>query len=57
MTSADQPLAVDTFPAFGTTAVLIVTEPASLAAARVIADAELATVDAACYQRDPAGGR
>jgi len=38
----------DTFGVFGTTATLLVTEPAALAAARRLADAELAAVDLAC---------
>jgi len=38
----------DTFAVFGTTATLLVTEPAALAAARRFADAELAAVDLAC---------
>ncbi len=38
----------DTFAVFGTTATLLVTEPAALAAARKLADAELAAVDLAC---------
>jgi FAD:protein FMN transferase len=40
--------AVDTFPVFGTTATLLLTEPDRLKAARSIADAELAAVDQAC---------
>jgi FAD:protein FMN transferase len=38
----------DTFAVFGTTATLLVTEPAALAAARQLADAELAAIDLAC---------
>jgi FAD:protein FMN transferase len=38
----------DTFGVFGTTATLLVTEPTALAAARRLADAELAAVDLAC---------
>jgi FAD:protein FMN transferase len=40
-------VARDSFPVFGTTAVLLVTEAASLPAARALADAELAAVDLA----------
>ncbi len=45
--------AKDTFAVFGTTAVLLVTEPAALARARAIADAELAAVDLACSRFRP----
>ena len=45
--------ATDTFAVFGTTAVLLVTEPAALARARAIADAELAAVDLACSRFRP----
>jgi thiamine biosynthesis lipoprotein len=38
----------DTFRVFGTTATLLVTEARALAAARRLADAELAAVDLAC---------
>ena len=38
----------DTFRVFGTTATLLVTEARVLAAARQLADAELAAVDLAC---------
>jgi len=38
----------DTFGVFGTTAALLVTEPAALASARRLADSELAAVDLAC---------
>jgi FAD:protein FMN transferase len=41
-------IAEDTFGVFGTSATLLVTEPASLPAARSIADQELAAVDRAC---------
>jgi len=41
------------FPVFGTTAVLVVTDPAMLAGARAIADAELAAVDLACSRFRP----
>jgi FAD:protein FMN transferase len=41
------------FPVFGTTGVLIVTEPAALARARAIADAQLAAVDLACSRFRP----
>jgi thiamine biosynthesis lipoprotein len=45
--------ATDTFEVFGTTAVLLVTEPAALARAREIADTELAAVDLACSRFRP----
>jgi FAD:protein FMN transferase len=48
MTAATAAVARDTFSVFGTTATLLVTEPAALAAARRLADAELAAVDLAC---------
>ncbi|HEY3979050.1 MAG TPA: FAD:protein FMN transferase [Streptosporangiaceae bacterium] len=41
------PVAGDSFGVFGTTAVLLVTDPAALAEARAIADRELAAVDRA----------
>jgi FAD:protein FMN transferase len=41
------------FPVFGTTGVLIVTEPAALAKARAIADVQLAAVDLACSRFRP----
>jgi thiamine biosynthesis lipoprotein len=41
------PVAQDSFGVFGTTAVLLVTDPAALAEARAIADRELAAVDRA----------
>ena len=40
--------AIDTFDVFGTTAVVLVTDPAALPLARALADAELAAVDLAC---------
>ena len=43
----------DTFGVFGTTAVLLVTDPAALGAARLLADAELAAVDQACSRFRP----
>jgi FAD:protein FMN transferase len=43
----------DTFAVFGTTAVLLVTEAAALAAARAIADTELAAGDLACSRFRP----
>ncbi|HUJ07386.1 MAG TPA: FAD:protein FMN transferase [Streptosporangiaceae bacterium] len=52
MTAAGAP-ASSTFGVFGTTAVLIVTDPAALGAARAIADAELAAVDKACSRFRP----
>jgi FAD:protein FMN transferase len=45
--------ATDSFSVFGTTAVLLVTEPAALARARAIADSELAAVDLACSRFRP----
>jgi len=45
--------ATDTFLVFGTTAVLVLTDQAKLAAARSIADAELAAVDQACSRFRP----
>ena len=45
--------ATDTFRVFGTTAVLIVTDEPALAAARSIADTELAAVDKACSRFRP----
>jgi len=46
-------IATDTFRAFGTTAVIAVTDEAAVAAARSIADAELAAVDKACSRFRP----
>jgi thiamine biosynthesis lipoprotein len=43
----------ETFSVFGTTATLLVSEPDRLAAARAIADAELAAVDEACSRFRP----
>ena len=43
----------ESFPVFGTTAVLVVTDPALLARSRAIADAELAAIDAACSRFRP----
>jgi thiamine biosynthesis lipoprotein len=45
--------ASDTFGVFGTTARIVVTEPASLTPARAIADAELAAIDLACSRFRP----
>jgi len=45
--------ATDSFRVFGTTAVLVVTDPAALGTARSIADAELAAVDLACSRFRP----
>jgi thiamine biosynthesis lipoprotein len=45
--------AKETFAVFGTTATLLVTDPAALSQARVIADAELAAVDQACSRFRP----
>ncbi|HEX3493416.1 MAG TPA: FAD:protein FMN transferase [Streptosporangiaceae bacterium] len=46
-------VARDTFRVFGTTAVLLVTDPTALAEARTLADAELAGVDQACSRFRP----
>jgi FAD:protein FMN transferase len=43
----------DTFSVFGTTATLLLSEPGQVAAARAIADAELAAVDLACSRFRP----
>ena len=43
----------DTFSVFGTTATLLISEPGQVAAARVIADAELAAIDLACSRFRP----
>jgi len=43
----------DTFSVFGTTATLLVSDPGQVAAARAIADAELAAVDLACSRFRP----
>jgi thiamine biosynthesis lipoprotein len=45
--------ATDTFGVFGTTAVLVVTDPAALGTSRSIVDAELAAVDEACNRFRP----
>lgn len=50
---ANAAAATDTFSVFGTTATLLVGEPATVAAARAIADAELAAVDLACSRFRP----
>ena len=47
------PPASDTFAVFGTTAVLLVTEPGAIGRARTIADSALAGVDAACSRFRP----
>ena len=47
------PVAQDSFGVFGTTAVLLVTDPAALAEARAIADRELAAVDLAASRFRP----
>jgi FAD:protein FMN transferase len=44
---------IDSFRVFGTTATLLVSEPARVADARAIADAELAAVDQACSRFRP----
>jgi FAD:protein FMN transferase len=46
-------VARDAFAVFGTTAVLLVTEAAALAAARALTDTELAAVDLACSRFRP----
>jgi FAD:protein FMN transferase len=46
-------VAAETFPVFGTTATVVVTEPFKLAAARAIADTELAAVDLAASRFRP----
>jgi thiamine biosynthesis lipoprotein len=43
----------DTFPVFGTTAVLLTTDPAAIGPARALADAELAAVDRAASRFRP----
>lgn len=48
MTAATAAVTRDTFSVFGSTATLLVTEAGALAAARRLADAELAAVDLAC---------
>ena len=45
--------ATDTFGVFGTTGVIVVTEPAALGQARAIADVELSAVDLACSRFRP----
>lgn len=45
--------AMGRFGVFGTTAILLVTEPAALPRARLLADAELAAVDLACSRFRP----
>jgi FAD:protein FMN transferase len=52
MTGQDPP-ATDTFGVFGTTGVIVITDPAALGRARAIADAELAAVDLACSRFRP----
>jgi FAD:protein FMN transferase len=47
------PPATDTFGVFGTTGVIVVTDPAALGRARAIADADLAAVDLACSRFRP----
>jgi FAD:protein FMN transferase len=53
VTGAGGALAADSFTVFGTTAVLLVTDPAALPGARAIADAELTAVDQACSRFRP----
>jgi FAD:protein FMN transferase len=50
---AEPGTARDTFEVFGTTAVLLVTDPEAATAARAIADRELAAVDQACSRFRP----
>src|SRR5260221_2886439 len=45
--------ATDTFGVFGTTGVIVSTEPGALGQARAIADAELSAVDLACSRFRP----
>ncbi len=45
--------ATDRFGVFGTTAVLVVTDPGALPAARALADAQLAAIDKACSRFRP----
>ncbi len=45
--------AADTFSVFGTTATLVVSEPAAVPVARAVADTELAAVDQACSRFRP----
>jgi thiamine biosynthesis lipoprotein len=52
MTAATQPASVS-FPALGTTAALLVTDPGALDEARRVLDAELAAIDAACSRFRP----
>jgi FAD:protein FMN transferase len=42
-----------TFPVFGTTATLVLTDPAAITAARSLVDAELARIDVACSRFRP----
>ena len=50
---SDSAIATDTFPVFGTTAVLLVTDPRAITQARAIADHALAEVDQACSRFRP----
>ncbi|HTA07696.1 MAG TPA: FAD:protein FMN transferase [Streptosporangiaceae bacterium] len=50
---SDSAIATDTFPVFGTTAVLLITDPRAIAQARAIADHALAEVDLACSRFRP----
>ncbi|MFE7169433.1 FAD:protein FMN transferase [Streptomyces sp. NPDC057616] len=52
MTAATEPASVS-FPALGTTASLLVTDPGALDAARQVLDAELAAIDLACSRFRP----
>jgi FAD:protein FMN transferase len=47
------PPATDTFGVFGTTGVIVLTDPGAIGRARAIADAELAAVDLACRRFRP----
>jgi len=46
-------IARDTFEVFGTTAVLLITDPAAMTQARAVADQVLAEVDLACSRFRP----
>ena len=50
---SDSAIATDTFPVFGTTAVLLITDPRAITQARSIADHALAEVDLACSRFRP----
>jgi len=50
---SDSAIATDTFPVFGTTAVLLITDPRAITQARSIANRALAEVDLACSRFRP----